>query len=135
MDPVTFVIKVNGIWGVYDIGTIIDERIIRGQMEGGIAQGLGYAAFEVMNTDCGNILQPSLADYIIPNSKEFPEMEIRLIDNPYEYGPFGAKGAGELPFIGAAPAFASAVQNALKVPIERIPVTPEYLLKVVEGEK
>ncbi len=135
VDPVTFVIKVNGIWGVYDIGTIIDERIIRGQMEGGIAQGLGYAAFEVMNTDCGNILQPSLADYIIPNSKEFPEMEIRLIDNPYEYGPFGAKGAGELPFIGAAPAFASAVQNALKVPIERIPVTPEYLLKVVEGEK
>jgi CO/xanthine dehydrogenase Mo-binding subunit len=134
VDPVTFVTRVTGIWGVYDIGTAIDEKIIRGQIEGGITQGLGYAAFEVMNTEGGKILQGSLTDYIIPNSAELPEMGIRLVDNPYEYGPFGAKGAGELPFIGAAPAFTSAVQNALGIPVTRLPVTPEYILEIAESE-
>jgi CO/xanthine dehydrogenase Mo-binding subunit len=61
-------------------------------------------------------------------------MGIRLVDNPYEYGPFGAKGAGELPFIGAAPAFTSAVQNALGIPVTRLPVTPEYILEIAESE-
>jgi CO/xanthine dehydrogenase Mo-binding subunit len=134
VDSVTFVTKVSGIWGVYDIGTAIDEKVVRGQIEGGITQGLGYAAFEVMNTENGKILQSSLTDYIIPNSMELPEMGIRLVENPYEYGPFGAKGAGELPFVGAAPAFASAVQNALKIPVKRLPVTPEYILEIMESE-
>ncbi|KKL75666.1 hypothetical protein LCGC14_2052580, partial [marine sediment metagenome] len=134
VDPATFVTRVTGIWGVYDIGAAIDEKVIKGQIEGGITQGLGYAALEVMNTEKGKILQGSLTDYIIPNSVEFPEMGIRLVDNPYEYGPFGAKGAGELPFVGAAPAFASAVQNAIGIRVSRLPVTPEYILEISESE-
>jgi CO/xanthine dehydrogenase Mo-binding subunit len=132
-DPVTFEIKVLGIWGVYDIGTAIDEKIIQGQIEGGVLQGLGYAGIEVMNTKNGEILQDSMTDYIIPTSVDTPEIKAKLVHNPYEFGPFGAKCAGEVPFIGVAPAFASAVQNALGVPIKRIPVNPEYILEVMEG--
>ncbi len=131
IDPVTYEIKVLGIWGVYDVGVAIDEKMLRGQIEGGIIQGLGFATIEVMNIKDGKIQQDTITDYIIPTSKDFPKIEIKLIDNPYEYGPFGAKCAGELPFVGAAPALASAVQYALNVPIRKIPVTPELLLSYV----
>jgi len=134
VDPVTLVFTVTGVWGVYDVGTPIDEKIVCGQMEGGMVQGLGYASMEVMEGDSGEMRQGRLTDYIIPTSVDFPEMKIRLIDNSYEFGPFGAKCAGELPFVGAAPAFASAVQHALGVPVQRIPVTPEYLMEAVDGE-
>jgi len=134
VDPVTLVATVKGVWGVYDVGTPIDEKIIRGQIEGGMVQGLGYASMEVMENVNGEMRQGCLADYIIPTSVDFPGMKIRLIDNSYEFGPFGAKCAGELPFVGAAPAFASAVGNALGVPVRKIPVTPEYLMEVMDGE-
>ncbi len=134
VDPVTLVATVKGIWGVYDVGTPIDEKIVRGQIEGGMVQGLGYASMEVMEGANGKMRQGTLTDYIIPTPVDFPEMKIKLIDNSYDFGPFGAKCAGELPFIGAAPAFASAVQHALGVPVRRIPVTPEYLMEVVDGE-
>ncbi len=134
VDPVTLVTTVTGIWGVYDVGTPIDEKIVRGQMEGGMVQGLGYASMEVMEGANGEMLQGTLTDYIIPTSVDFPQMKIRLIDSSYEFGPFGAKCAGELPFVGAAPAFASAVEHALGVPVRNIPVTPEYLMEVMDGE-
>ncbi len=134
VDPVTLVATVKGVWGVYDVGTPIDEKIIRGQIEGGMVQGLGYASMEVMEGANGKMRQGTLTDYIIPTPVDFPGMKIKLIDNSYEFGPFGAKCAGELPFVGAAPAFASAVQHALGVPVWKIPVTPEYLMEVVDGE-
>jgi CO/xanthine dehydrogenase Mo-binding subunit len=134
VDPLTYEIEVKGIWGVYDIGTAIDEQVIRGQIEGGIIQGLGYATVEVMKREDGRLLQGSMTDYIVPCPMDFPPIKSALVDNYYEYGPFGAKCAGEVPFIGAAPALASAVQNALNVTIDRVPVTPEYLLEVMDSE-
>jgi len=128
VDPLTCEIRVCGIWGVYDIGRAIDERIIQGQIEGGIAQGLGYGSLEHMALRNGRIAQDSVTDYIIPTSLDVPPMEYRLVDNPYAEGPYGAKGAGELPLVGAAPALAAAVQDALGRPIRRIPVTPEDLM-------
>jgi CO/xanthine dehydrogenase Mo-binding subunit len=132
IDPITFEIRVTGIWGVYDVGRAIDEKIVLGQIEGGMVQGLGYAGLEVMERKKGKILQTSVTDYIIPTSLDLPPAVIQLIDNPYENGPFGAKGAGELPHIGVAPAFAAAVQNALNRPVRKIPVTPEYLMEITE---
>ncbi|HUV06696.1 MAG TPA: xanthine dehydrogenase family protein molybdopterin-binding subunit [Spirochaetia bacterium] len=130
IDPLTCEIEVKGVWAVYDIGRAIDEKIIRGQIEGGILQGLGYATLEVMNQKDGKLLQGSITDYIIPTSVDSPKIESLLIDNPYTTGPFGAKCAGELPLVGTAPALAAAVQHALRAPIRRIPVTPEYLWEI-----
>jgi len=132
VDPVTFEIKVVGVWGVYDIGVPLDEQIVQGQFEGGLMQGLGYATIEVMDLKNGRILQKSLTDYTIPTVKDAPPIETDLVWNPYEEGPFGAKGAGELPLVGAAPALAAAVQHALGLPIHDLPVTPEYLLGIGE---
>ena len=129
VDPVTFEIRVVGVWGAYDIGTPIDERIIRGQIEGGVKQALGYATIEVMETKNGRILQASLTDYIVPTSKDFPRVIFKLIPSPYEYGPYGAKCAGEVPFVGPAPALAAAVQQAVGFRVDRIPVKPEWLLE------
>lgn len=131
VDTLTLEVTVRGAWGVYDVGVPIDEQLVRGQIEGGLVQGLGYATIEVMNLRNGHILQSSLTDYVIPTSKDVPEIESDLVLNPYEGGPFGAKGAGEMPLVGAAPALAAAVQQALGVPICSIPVTPEYLLQEI----
>jgi CO/xanthine dehydrogenase Mo-binding subunit len=135
VDPVTYQIEVKGVWSAYDVGKAIDDRIMRGQIEGGILQGLGYGALETMECKQGRIQQRSVTDYIIPTSMDFTKMEHRLIDNPYEDGPFGAKGAGELTLLGAAPALVAAVSDALGVPIHRLPVTPEYLMEVMANEK
>lgn len=131
VDPVTYEIEVKGVWSAFDVGKAIDERIMRGQIEGGILQGLGYGSLEVMECKQGRIQQRSVTDYIIPTALDCPNIENRLIDNPYEQGPSGAKGAGELTLLGAAPALAAAVGNALDISIRRIPVTPEYLMEVM----
>lgn len=135
VDPITYEIDVKGAWAVFDIGRAIDEKIVRGQIEGGMVQGLGYGSLEVLEAVNGKIQQRSITDYIIPTSRDFTKVESRLIENPYEYGPFGAKGVGELTLVGAAPALAAAVANATGVSINRLPVTPEYLMEVMENAK
>lgn len=134
LDSLTYQVNVKGVWGVYDVGRPIDELIVRGQMEGGIVQGLGYAVTENLEIADGRVLQNSLTDYIIPTSRDVPGLlKVDFVDNPYEYGPGGAKGAGEIPHDGIAPAVAAAVQNALGFPIKKIPITPEYLKEVAEN--
>ncbi len=135
VDPLTLEINLKGIWSAYDVGKAIDDRIIRGQIEGGILQGLGYGSLEKMECRQGKLQQRSVTDYIIPTAMDGVKMEHRLIDNPYADGPFGAKGAGELTLIGGAPALAAAVSNALGVPLHRLPITPEYLMEVLKNGK
>lgn len=127
VDTVTGEISVTGCWGVYDTGAALDERILRGQLQGGFAQSLGWALQEVLESREGQLQQASFTDYAIPGTKDFPDLQIALMDNPYPLGPFGAKGAGELPNIGPAPALAAAVENAMGIGITRVPVTPEDL--------
>jgi CO/xanthine dehydrogenase Mo-binding subunit len=134
VDPATFEINITGLWGVYDVGTPIDEQVVLGQIEGGMAQGLGYATLEVMEMNGGRPMQANLTDYIIPTVGDYPRMQVKLVKSHYEHGPFGAKCVGELPLLGAAPALASAVEHALHQSITRIPVTPEYLMEAVEHD-
>jgi CO/xanthine dehydrogenase Mo-binding subunit len=129
VDPVTCEVKTTGIWTAYDIGRALDALVVKGQIDGGMIQGLGYGHIEKMENREGTFLQTTMADYAIPTSLDYPSVESRLVDNPFPYGPSGAKGAGEVVFDGAAPAFALAVQRALDMPVHRIPVTPEYLME------
>ncbi len=129
-DPVTLEAGVTGIWAAFDIGRAIDELVIQGQIDGGIVQGLGYAQIEKLESSNGRFQQITMADYVIPTSLDYPAINSCLVDNPYPYGPSGAKGAGEVVFDGAAPAFTLALQHAFDLPLRRIPVTPEYILEV-----
>ena len=130
VDMLTLEVVPTGIWGVFDIGMPLDEKIAEGQMCGGIAQGIGWAGMEVMTEENGRIRQASVTDYIIPTARDLPEIKVAFVNSASPYGPYGAKGAGELPLVGAAPAYAAAVQNALGRPVNRIPITPDYLMNL-----
>ncbi len=131
VDTLTGQSKLLGVWGIFDVGTAIDETIMKGQMEGGMLQGLGYGSCEKMENVGGVIKQASMTDYIIPTAKDTIPFVTKLIDNPYEGGPFGAKGAGELTIIGAAPAYAEAIECAMGQRVSSIPVTPEKILDLI----
>ncbi|WP_035275783.1 xanthine dehydrogenase family protein molybdopterin-binding subunit [Desulfogranum japonicum] len=128
IDPITSAIKIIGSWAAYDVGVPIDNAMLQGQMQGGVAQALGYATLEQMQMIDGKPAQHSLTDYIIPTIYDVPELECFFVKNPYKHGPFGAKGAGELPHIGPAPALAEAVSQATGKLITKIPITPEQLV-------
>lgn len=134
VDPVTCEVKVDKLWGVFDIGVALDEKIIRGQMQGGMLQGLGFATLEKMTSTEGKLGQLNLTDYTIPTSVDTPPMECEFVTNPYEFGPYGAKCAGELPLSGVAPAVAEALGQALGVEVLQTPMTAEYLKKLQQDE-
>ncbi len=132
MDKATCEVKTTGIWSVFDVGIPMDETIMSGQVSGGVIQGLGYASIEKCEIKDGRFSQHTMADYTIPTSVDFPEVKNKFIDNPYKYGPSGAKGAGELVFDAAAPAYADAVQQLTGKNIYDIPVTPEKIMGIEE---
>lgn len=134
VNPITYEVDVKGVWTAYDIGNAIDEKIIEGQIEGGVAQGLGFAGMEVMVSKEGKLIQKTNTDYVIPTAKDFPKIHSKLVNNPYSYGPFGAKSAGELTLIGAASAYAIAVENAIDGLLTEIPVTPEAIMEVMQND-
>lgn len=135
VNTITAVTEVTGIYTVFDIGIPIDETIMEGQIQGGVIQGLGYGSCENMECDdTGKIRQHSITDYIIPTSKDVVNIKNELVDNPCDLGPFGAKGAGELTLVGTAPAYANAIENALGVKVNRLPVTPEWIMEAIVNE-
>ncbi|MBN2540861.1 MAG: xanthine dehydrogenase family protein [Bacilli bacterium] len=133
VDPVTYQVSVLHAWSVYDVGKAIDERIVLGQADGGLAQGVAYGYLEVMRHESGVLKQKNMTDYIIPTAMDAPTMETVLYENPYAYGPYGAKGVGELTLVGGAPAVAQAIEQAVKQRITKIPATPEYLMELVNN--
>ena len=133
-DPVTYEVNIEGTWSTYDVGHAIDERIVIGQADGGIAQALGWAYMEKEEVENGMFKQKTLSDYVIPTMSDMPHMETALIDNPFPFGAFGAKGAGELTFAGGAPAFALALEQAIKHKVHDIPATPEYIMELMNNE-
>ena len=134
VNTITASTEVTGIYSVFDIGIPIDETIMEGQIQGGVIQGLGYASCENMESKDGRLKQHSITDYIIPTSKDVVNIKNVLVDNPCNLGPFGAKGAGELTLVGTAPAYANAVENALGVKVNKLPVTPEWIMEAMTNE-
>ena len=134
VSKVTYQVKIVGSWSVYDIGKAIDERIILGQADGGQLQGLAYGYLEVMNHKEGRLLQHNVTDYIIPTAVDAPPTKTVLFDNPYPLGPYGAKGAGELPLVGGAPAVALAIEQAISKKVNKIPVTSETILELMSHD-
>lgn len=129
VDKLTGVNKVLGAWASFDVGTPIDYNIVVGQMEGGLIQGLGYASMEQMAADKnGRIRNNSFADYIIPTSVDVPVLEVKMHIEEYPLGPYGAKGAGEVPLVGMPGAYMAAMEQALNRIIQHIPFSAEDAL-------
>ncbi|MCL2820247.1 MAG: xanthine dehydrogenase family protein molybdopterin-binding subunit [Oscillospiraceae bacterium] len=135
IDTLTGYISIPGAWGSFDVGTPIDENIVIGQMEGGFLQSLGWGIMENCAPRNGKIGNKLLCDYIVPTSLDVTDMNVRLYVEEYPEGPFGAKGAGEMPHVGGAPAIIEAVQNALGINIYRLPFMAEDVMDVLRSQK
>jgi CO/xanthine dehydrogenase Mo-binding subunit len=133
VDMDTYEVTTLKITTAQDIGRAIHPVLATGQIEGGTLQAVGYGLFEELVWDRGRVVNNRLTNYIIPTSLDAPEMETILVEKEYPHGPFGAKGVGELPMDGAAPAIAAAIFNATGAFVTEIPVTPERLLAAVEN--
>jgi CO/xanthine dehydrogenase Mo-binding subunit len=116
----------------HDVGRAINRAAVEGQIAGGGMQGLGYGLMEDLIVKDGVIRTPSLSEYLIPTSKDFPTTTVIALESGTGVGPFGAKGIGEPSLTPAAPALASAVADALGVQIHEIPLTPERVLAAID---
>jgi CO/xanthine dehydrogenase Mo-binding subunit len=126
LDPHTYEARPSRITVVHEFGRAIHPALARGQIEGGTAQGLGFALLENVVMRNGAMANSTLTNYTIPTTLDMPEMDIVMMDNPYPGGPFGAKGLGELPMDGPAPAVVNALRN-LGLDIREVPATPELI--------
>jgi CO/xanthine dehydrogenase Mo-binding subunit len=132
VDPVSWEPAVLGAWGVYDVGVPIDDRVVAGQIQGGMSQALGYGSLEKLEVDGEGVFrQRSMADYIIATSLDFPRTTAVTLNNPYEFGPFGAKGMGEMVHDGGHAAYCAAVRQALGRECSSIPLTPERIMEIM----
>ena len=128
VDLDTGVIKVLRISAAHDVGRVINRLGIEGQIEGGIAQGMGYCLMEEVKVDEGRILNPTFTDYKLVTTQDLPELDISFVETHDPAGPYGAKGVGESPLIPVAPAIANAVHHATGVRFTELPLTPERVL-------
>jgi CO/xanthine dehydrogenase Mo-binding subunit len=134
VDMDTYEVKILNVVTASDIGRAINPVMAEGQIEGGTVQALGYGLCEEILWQDGRMLNNRLTNYIIPTALDIPEMETIIIEKPYPYGPFGAKGLGELPMDGGAPALVAAINNATGALIHEIPATPERIMEAIEGK-
>lgn len=132
VDMRTAEVRVEDFVAVQEVGTIINPVLAAGQVEGGVAQGIGFALYENVVWQHGRMINGQMTNYIMPTSMDVPPIHVWFEEVPYERGPAGAKGIGELPLDGTAPAIANALVHATGVDIRRVPVTPEVLAEMLE---
>ncbi len=125
VDLKTGVARVKKIWAAYDVGKIVNPRLAVGQAQGGILQGMSWAMFENLVYKNGIMLNPNFTDYVIATTADKPEYDITFIEKPYAEGPYKAKGMGEVPLIGVAPAVANAIADACGARVRSVPLLPE----------
>jgi carbon-monoxide dehydrogenase large subunit len=136
VDPQTFALNVLKYVVVHDCGTVINPLILAGQVHGGVAQGIGNAFYErLVFDDDGQLLNASLADYLLPTALEVPNMEIGHTVTPSPLNPLGIKGAGEAGAIPVGPLFAQAIEDALAllpkgIELNEIPLSPNRLFEL-----
>lgn len=134
VDLRTFTARVIDFVAVQDVGRLLHETLARGQVQGGVVQAIGWALLEEVKLEAGRMVNAQMTNYIIPTSDDVPPIRVAFLETPYPHGALGAKGLGELPMDGPAPAIANAVAAATKSDPTVIPLTPEHLMKLVTAE-
>ena len=129
VDTATYEIKVQDFVALQEVGRVIHPVLAAGQIEGGVAQGIGFAVFENVVWKDGRMANNQMTNYIMPTSVDVPRIRVYFEEIPYEYGPLGAKGIGELPIDGPAPAVVNAIESALGIAVDQIPLLPEMLME------
>jgi len=132
LDTLTCEVCVDDFVAVQEVGKVINPVLAAGQIEGGVAQAIGYALYENVVWQEGRMLNNQLTNYIIPTAMDVPRIRVHFEEVPCAYGPSGAKGLGELPMDGTAPAIVNAIENAVWASLDHLPVLPEHLMELLE---
>jgi CO/xanthine dehydrogenase Mo-binding subunit len=125
VDTRTYSTQVVNFYALQEVGRVINPLLATGQIEGGVAQGIGYALYEKVVWKNGRMSNNQMTNYIMPTAVDVPNIEVYFEEMPCEHGPCGAKGLGELPHDGPAPAILNAIQNATGINFTSIPLLPE----------
>jgi CO/xanthine dehydrogenase Mo-binding subunit len=134
VDELTGKAEVLDYLAVTDGGRVINPRNFEQQVQGAVAQGLGYALMEEVFLREGQIANPDFADYVLPTFLDIPDIASRTVETVEETGPFGMKGIGEVGMNAPLPAVANAVRDALGIRFLRSPLTPERILEALRAE-
>ena len=127
VDVDTYEVTIDRCVQAVDVGKAINPSIVKGQIEGGTLQALGWAVLENVVYKDGKVANANMTNCIVPTFADAPDLETILVEVPYPFGPSGAKGVGEIPMDGPAAAVANAVENALGVAFDRLPISPESI--------
>lgn len=128
VDPDTGQVKVLRYIAIQDVGCALNPLNIAGQIHGCVVAGMGYALSEQVIVDRGQVINPNFGDYLLPMAPETPAVDHQLVEEPSDFGPFGAKAVGEPPIVPVAATIANAVQEAVGVRVGDLPITPEKVL-------
>jgi CO/xanthine dehydrogenase Mo-binding subunit len=129
VDSLTYETQVDDFVAVQEVGRVINPVLATGQIEGGVAQGIGFTLFENVVWQNGRMANNQMTNYIIPTPADIPPIRVYFEENPYAYGPGGAKGIGELPMDGPAPAILNAIEQATGISFNHIPLMPEAIME------
>jgi CO/xanthine dehydrogenase Mo-binding subunit len=132
VDLQTFEVRVEDFVAVQEIGRVIHPVLAGGQIEGGVAQAIGWALYEDVVWREGRMANAQMTNYIMPTAADLPPIRVFFEEVPYAHGPGGAKGIGELPMDGPAPAIANAISHALGADVRQIPATPERIAALLQ---
>ncbi|QMV18290.1 molybdopterin-dependent oxidoreductase [Granulicella sp. 5B5] len=129
VDTRTYMATCTRFDALQEVGKVMHPVLAKGQIEGGVAQGIGYALYEKCVWNNGKMMNNQMTNYIMPTSADLPEIHVHFEEVPSIHGPGGAKGIGELPMDGPAPAILNAIENALGIPFNTIPLLPEDIFE------
>jgi CO/xanthine dehydrogenase Mo-binding subunit len=129
VDTLTYEAHVDDFVAVQEVGRVINPVLAAGQIEGGVAQAIGFTLFENVVWQNGRMINNQMTNYIIPTPADIPPIRVYFAENPYAFGPGGAKGIGELPMDGPAPAILNAIENATGISFNHVPLMPEALME------
>ena len=134
VDTETGEVTILKMIAAHDVGKVLNPQTLKGQIYGGLAQGIGFALTEEVKTKNGRILNPGFTDYKIPTVHEMAfDIQLEIVETDDREGPFGAKGVGEPGLVPTAPAIANAIYDAVGVRIRHLPITPEKILDALDA--
>ena len=125
VDTTTYSAEVKNFCTVQEVGRVLNPTLAAGQIEGGVAQGIGYALYEKVMLKNGHMFNNQMTNYIMPTAQDVPPISVIFEEIPFNHGAYGAKGIGELPHDGPAPAILNAIQDATGENFTSIPLLPE----------
>jgi CO/xanthine dehydrogenase Mo-binding subunit len=132
-DPLTYEARLDDFVAVQEVGRVINPVLAAGQIEGGVAQAIGMTLYEQVVWQNGRMANGQMTNYIMPTAADLPPIRVYFAENPYAFGPAGAKGIGELPMDGPAPAILNAIEHATGASFNRIPLMPEMVCEAANA--